>query len=148
MTCRVATIFAVRSNDNLLSFEHWRCVLFGQVSRQMGFSTDERNQRQSTFFFRGKMYSCQVWSVTNRSEMNKNVTRMRTKFEKKTKRRKEEKISVDLMILGCNPVSRALSYFSWVWQKIGHLLIREMFFDQFGLFTSRLWLAPSPDQWE
>ena len=100
------------------------------------------------FFFRGKMYSCQVWSVTNRSEMNKNVTRMRTKFEKKTKRRKEEKISVDLMILGCNPVSRALSYFSWVWQKIGHLLIREMFFDQFGLFTSRLWLAPSPDQWE
>ena len=69
-------------------------------------------------------------------------------LKKKTKRRKEEKISVDLMILGCNPVSRALSYFSWVWQKIGHLLIREMFFDQFGLFTSRLWLAPSPDQWE
>ena len=119
-----------------------------------GFTTDgifngwTKSETINFFFFRGKMYSCQVWSVTNRSEMNKNVTRMRTKFEKKTKRRKDEKISVDLMILGCNPVSRALSYFSWVWQKIGHLLIREMFFDQFGLFTSRLWLAPSPDQWE
>jgi hypothetical protein len=50
-----------------VSFEHWRCV------------ADDKSE---TLNFWGEMYSCQVWSVTNRSEMNKNVTRMRTKFGK------------------------------------------------------------------